>query len=143
MTLSAMVSPWFALPAAGVVMLILASHIEATRAATRPESRRRIRVANGWVMLLMVPMAASGFSVLDPETNRRGFVLVWLGVVWLLSLSLLLAMVDVSNTLRLTMRDRRKLKGELHDITRDIARLRSESGEPRKGATGADDRTSS
>jgi hypothetical protein len=73
--------------------------------------------------------------------ERRAFVLVWVGVVWLLVVSLLLAVVDVANTLRIARRDRRELAERFVDLKRDIARLRAERRESAGGRT-ADDRPS-
>ena len=137
----AILPAWGVLPIAALLMLIVAAHMEATRIATRPESRRRIRLANGWVMLVTIPLLASGFSLLDPEVERRAFVLVWLGVVWLLVLSLLLAVIDVANTIRIARRERRELTDRFRDLTRDIRRLRAERRDGVGGRT-ADDRPS-
>lgn len=137
----AILPAWGVLPIAALLMLVVAAHMEATRAATRPESRRRIRLANGWVMLVTIPMLASGFSLLDPDVERRAFVLVWVGVVWLLVVSLLLAVIDVANTIRIARRDRRELTGRFHELRRDIARLRVERRDGAGGRT-ADDQSS-
>jgi hypothetical protein len=137
----ALLPAWGVLPVCALLMLVVAGHIEVTRAATRPESRRRIRIANGWVMLVTLPLLASGFSLLDPDTQRRTFVLVWAASVWLLGVALLLAVVDVINTVRITRRDREELRRGFETMKRDIARLRQEGRHNQEGRT-ADDRPS-
>ncbi|MFG0276270.1 MAG: hypothetical protein ACF8QF_14565 [Phycisphaerales bacterium] len=137
----ALLPAWGVLPLTALMMLVVAGHIEVTRVATRPESRRRIRIANGWVMLVTLPLLASGFSLLDPDTQRRTFVLVWVAAVWLLGVSLLLAIADVFNTIRVTRKEREQLRHGFEELTRDIARLRREGRHTNEGRR-ADDQPS-
>lgn len=101
--------PWLVLPVAGLMMLVVAAHIGATQERTEPRSRRRIRVANGWVMLLLLPLLGAGFGVINHQTHPRLFALVWLGAIGLLLLCILLAVADVVNTMRIARAARERL----------------------------------
>lgn len=109
-----LVSAWLAMPVAGVVLALLALHMRSLAGAPMPESRRRIRTANGWIMLLATPVTAYAFGVASPE-NPRVFILAWLAVAGLLAIVLLLAGIDIVNTGRITMVARRELRRELRD----------------------------
>lgn len=114
MTPSAIISPFLTLPLASVLMVVIAIHIEHTLEHTSPRSRKRLRMANGWVMLLVVPLLATGSSLVNADTHPRLFALVWTTAILFLMLALLLACADVLNTLRLTIRSRTTLKHQLH-----------------------------
>lgn len=101
-------SPWIILPLALVAMLIVSAHVTITQASNAPASRRRLRVANGWVMLITLPLLAAGVSLLAPEKSPRLFVMTWVVVVLLLTLSILLALADAANTLRLVRDEKRR-----------------------------------
>jgi len=108
------------MPLAGLAMLLVASHVSATE-RIEPLSRRRIRLANGWVMLVTIPLIAAGFSLIAPYTQSRAFAMVWLAVIGLLCISVMLAMIDIVNTIRLGWRAQselrdtaKRLKAELH-----------------------------
>lgn len=92
---------WLVAPVAGALMLAVGGHMMATRRAAMPESRRRIRIANAWLMVLTLPLTAYAFGVLQDNDPRR-FVLVWTGVAGLIGLVIAVAVVDMLNTIRLT-----------------------------------------
>ncbi len=137
--LSGSVIPWWiVLPVAGVVMMFVAAHIGATQQRTKPPSRRRIRVANGWVMLVTIPLLAAGFGVLNPHTQSRAFALVWVAAVALLAMTIGLALLDAANTLRLARAARRKSAGEaalkaIEDVKSAVVAKR-EGSAPRRGS---------
>lgn len=121
---------WIVLPLAMIAMLVLASYHEALRAADIPESRRRIRIANTMVMLVAVPLAAYSFAIASPD-EPRVFVLVWTSVLALLLATVLLAMLDVLNSLRLHRGDLRNLRAHAnaaHHELLDLARVRADDG---------------
>ncbi len=95
-------SPWITLPLTLAAMLAVSAHVTITQHSPAPASRKRIRVANGWVMLLTLPLFAAGISFVSAESQPRLFALVWLGVVGLLVLSITLAVIDALNTARIT-----------------------------------------
>lgn len=107
---SSVLSPWFVIPLAIIVMLIVAGAITSAAKHTTPASRRRIRIANGWVMLLITPLAASGFGLIDSSTQPRLFVKVWILVIGLLCISVALAILDMVNTARLARLADRRLR---------------------------------
>ncbi len=103
-------SPWLVIPVVGVLMLMVAGHIGVLVESQAPASRRRIRIANGWVMLMELPMLGAGFGFVDSNTSPRLFALVWVAAIALLGISIGLAILDVANTLRLNLRTRRRLR---------------------------------
>lgn len=74
----AVMSPWVALPVAAVALVLIAWHSTGLDAREMPASRRRIRQANAWVMMLGVPLFAIGVSIVNEDRSPRAFVLVWL-----------------------------------------------------------------
>jgi hypothetical protein len=106
-------SPWIILPLALACMLIVSAHVTITQTSEAPPSRKRVRMANGWVMLLTLPLLAAGVSLIAPERDPRLFVLTWTTVVFLVGLSVALAVIDAINTLRLVRRERRRHVDEL------------------------------
>jgi hypothetical protein len=111
---STVLSPWIVIPMAVITMLIVAAAITSTARHTTPASRRRIRLANGWVMLLIVPLAASGFGLIDSSTQPRLFVKSWILVIGLLCISVALAVLDMINTARLARLASRRLRLSIH-----------------------------
>lgn len=122
-----LVSAWLAMPVAGFVLALLALHMRSLAAAPMPESRRRIRIANGWIMLFATPVTAYAFGMATPD-NPRGFVLAWLAVAGLLGIVLLLAGIDIVNTGRISAAARRQLQRELRDHLQ--GRVAPQGGEP-------------
>lgn len=110
---------WAVFPLAGMVMVFLAGHVLALRGASMPESRRRLRTANAWVMLALTPQVAVLFGYASRATPKL-FVLTSTSVVVMLGVMVLIAVADMLNNARIT-RDSRK---ELHN---DIARLQAEA----------------
>ncbi len=121
---------WVVFPIAAIVLLTVAGHMIVLRELPKgkiPESRRRLRIATGWVMMFTIPLTAYGFgvaSLADPGL----FVLVWTMIVGLLCGVFVLAGVDVVNSMRLHREECNKLQ---HDFRNDS---------PNEGADeGADD----
>lgn len=116
---SGILPAWLVLPVAGVLMLLVAWHAVALELSAEPASRKRIRVVNGWVMLIGIPVVASGFSLVDPEGRPRAFVMIWAVGIGLLLISVTLAAVDMVNTWRLAKSDREELQRGLREALRD------------------------
>lgn len=123
--MSPAVTPWIILPLALASMLIVSAHVTFLQASEAPPSRKRLRIANGWVMLLTLPLLAVGVSLVAPERQPRLFALTWVGVVFLLALSIALAILDAANTLRLVRLERQR---HLVRFAKDIASARSRRG---------------
>lgn len=100
---------WIVLPAAALLMFAVAGHTMAISQSRHPASRKRIRQANGGIMLVTIPLLATGLSLLDPVRHAREWALVWMASVALLGFVILLALLDVANTVRLARRAARKL----------------------------------
>lgn len=107
------ISPFIALPAAFALMLIVALHARHTSRSAEPASRKRIRIANGYLMMFTLPLLAVGFSMLDPRLHFREWALVWLAAITLLGMNVGLAVIDMLNTFRLVRSARRRLRASL------------------------------
>lgn len=132
-------SPWIVLPLGAIAMLLTAIHISYTEQHTEPASRRRIRMANGWVLLLLIPLLAAGFGVIDPNANARMFALVWFAAIVLLGLCVCLAVLDMLNTLRLSRNASRYLSHAASARTREELRRRGMTNNAGAGSDGRDD----
>jgi len=110
--MSVALSPFVIVPLALMAMLIVSAHVTITQASNAPASRKRIRIANGWVMLLALPLIAAGVSLVSAETQPRLFLIVWICVILLLALSVFLAILDATNTLRLARHARQRQRIE-------------------------------
>ena len=97
------VSAWVAVPAAGVVMFVIAGHVLAMQRthAHMPASRRRIRTANGLLMLIAAPLLAYAVSNGPGTDQPRPMAVLWLLILSMLVMVVGLAVLDVLNTLRL------------------------------------------
>lgn len=105
---------WLVLPLAGVALLATAAHIVALReapAGALPESRRRIRTATGWVIMVTIPLTAYAFGIATPS-DAGVYLTVWMAVVALLGAILMLALLDAVNTMRLHRAAVRRLRAE-------------------------------
>lgn len=100
---------WVVLPVAVVLLLVVAVHLLVVSHAPMPATRRRIRLANGWIMLLLVPLGAAAFGVVTPS-DPRSFVFVWTLVICMLLMLIVLATIDIVNTGVLYRRERRSLR---------------------------------
>lgn len=117
-------TPWLVLPLAGALMLVIAAHIGFVHEHTEDPHRRRIRVANGWVMLVMLALLGAGFGVVSPGALPRLFWIVWAAVIALLLVTVVLAVADVMNTLRLARETRRRLVVETAQLAAQDIRER-------------------
>lgn len=135
-------SPWVVFPPAIALMLVvcfLQAHIIRSKG---PASRRKIRTANGWVMLLAIPTLAAGFCLVSPSLTPRAFLLTWAAAVGLLCIAVLLAVLDMLNTWRLTAGSRRDtvrafgalgVARQRSDQRQSQARASDSSGAPAEG----------
>ena len=105
--------PWAVFPMALMTMVILAAHLAGLARAEMPESRRRIRRINGWLMMFLVIALACAAGL--PATHRT-FVMLWLIVAGLTGLVLIIAWMDALNTLRLHRRARAHLQRHMRDL---------------------------
>ena len=96
-------------------------------------------MANGWVLLLLIPLLAAGFGVIDPNANARMFALVWFAAIVLLALCVCLAVMDMLNTLRLSRNAERYLGHAAAVRARDELRRRGITEKASPGSDGRDD----
>ncbi len=108
-------------PVAAALLLAVGGHMMATRRAPMPESRRRIRIANAWLMLLAVPLTAYAFGVLRDADPRR-FVLIWTAVAGLVGLVIAVAVVDMLNTIRLAAASRNRFRSQFKAFHASLTR---------------------
>lgn len=105
-----LLSVWIGAPLGVVTLALVAAHVALlSRAREMPDSRRRIRRVNGWLMLGTVPIAVYAFCIASPATPRS-FALSWMAVLGLVSIVLMLACLDILNTLRLHRAEQREIR---------------------------------
>jgi hypothetical protein len=61
-----------------------------------------LRRVGGLVLLLLAPMFFAGFHTVDADVSPNAFVVIWLAVMLLLGVNVLLAMVDVVLTWKIS-----------------------------------------
>jgi phosphatidylglycerophosphate synthase len=105
----------YAMPLAAALMILVGLHISACRERLAGGARRRIRIANGYVALIAIPLLAIGFSVIDPDTHATAWVLVWLCAMALVAMNIGLALLDIVNTARVTRHSRAELRRSLRE----------------------------
>lgn len=120
-------------------MALVGWHASGLSSGSAPVSRRRIRTANSWVMMLGIPLVAAGASVIDPQRSPRAFVLVWLSVAILLVLCVALAMLDAANTWRLTSAARKDAARSTLAMLAASRMTRSRGEESREASQSAHD----
>ncbi len=107
-TANSTVPLWIILPLGMLAALVISVHLAALPRAEMPPSRRRIRMANGVMLLALTVLLtyALGFVGMLPDGGGsighiRAFVLVWMAIIGLLPIVLGLAAMDMFNTWRL------------------------------------------
>lgn len=129
------ISAWFGVPIAAVLMLMVAAHALAMRDTDHPASRKRIRQANAVLILLTIPVLTAGFCLINPHTHAREWALIWGAAFAMLAFVVLLAIADMLNTVRLARDARRALRRELVSPEagrfRDPASTRDSAGDAR------------
>lgn len=103
----------YTLPVAAILIAAVLAHLLIAVPRTSPPSRRRIRRANGYVMLAVVPLVTVGFSGFDPRDQPGPWLLTWITATALLALAVALAVLDAANTIRLHRRARARLAASI------------------------------
>lgn len=138
LAISGSLPAWIVIPVTIALMLIVAGAITIAARTTTPASRRRVRLANGWVMLLTMPLAAAGFTLIDSALQPRLFVKVWILVIGLISISVVLAILDILNTARLARISSARLRRSMRQINDpDSLRLSDHAPPDRLGHGGS------
>jgi hypothetical protein len=123
-----MLPVWLVLPLSGIALLTIGGHLASLGRSGMQGTRRRIRTANGWVLLVLAALLtyALGFVDMLPSGGGsigqvRAFVLVWMAIMGLVPLVLALAGMDVANTMRMRRAAARELRRRLQmDAVRDL-----------------------
>ncbi len=84
-----------------IAMLTCAAHLLGPARRAVPASRRRIRQANGFIMLVVIPLLTIGFGIIDPHRHPNQWLFTWVAAISLLTMAIGLALLDVVNTMRL------------------------------------------
>ena len=121
-TLAQTVAPgWFVLPVALLALLVTATHVLTVAKSTdMPLSRRRLRTATGYLLLVTIPAVAYAFGIAD-TTDQRRFVLAWTISAGLVALVLCMALLDLLNNIRIARRDMRDLRRGFAGVERSAA----------------------
>jgi prepilin signal peptidase PulO-like enzyme (type II secretory pathway) len=108
---SPLIPQWLALAAGTIALIVLAGHLLALNAASDINPRRRrIRMTNAVLMMLVVPFVAYGFGIATPSRGRS-YVYVWSITAAMLILIILVALIDVLHSWQLSraqLRDARR-----------------------------------
>lgn len=120
---------WLLIPPAVVMLLVLAGYVQALYDADVDPMRRRIRSAGAVVMMALQPLLVYLFGIASAH-RPRPFVFAWALVMSLLGLLVMLALLDMLHSTRLSARRRALMRKELRALQREIAGLRGESGVP-------------
>lgn len=106
---------WFVGPFALLMMVLVVWHLRRMAQDEMPESRRRIRSANGLLLLLLPILMTYALSVTSPR-EPIVFLWAWSAVSLLVLLLVVLAVVDVGNTLRLHRRHVRTVRAQWREL---------------------------
>ena len=117
-----MISPWIVLPLAGLTMLIVGAHVLAVQVSAMHPVRKRLRIANGLLMMFVAATLAYALGgvhlVADPRQHpeqARAFVIVWAVIVGLLAVVVALAVADAVGTAGWGWRKHRALRKEYRE----------------------------
>ncbi|MFZ2874863.1 MAG: hypothetical protein WAZ94_10315 [Phycisphaerales bacterium] len=106
---------WIVAPLGVVTLLVVSGHVLSLWKAEMPASRRRIRIANGLLMMLSIPLGVYAMAVADPAVQKREFLLSWMMIVGMVTLVLALAAGDILNNWRLYFAEKRRLTREMRE----------------------------
>lgn len=149
-----MLPDWVTLSCTGTAIVVILLHMRSLEMEPMPASRRRIRLANGMVLLALAALMGYALGVVGmlPDgggsaAHIRAFVLVWMAIIGLLPILLGLACLDVLNTIRLNRLAARSLRRRMREgLASDVEiRIRARlgtlagSGTGETGGAGDDD----
>lgn len=121
---------WVAALVAMPTLVVVAGHVLAIHrvrggSSGMPESRRRLRLANGGLMLVAIPVIAFAFGYATPAEPKL-FMSLWLVAMWLLGLIVVLAGVDAMVTARIAKRERAQLRKSIRSLREEALRAQAE-----------------
>ena len=126
-------SPAWSIPLAVALAGVLVWYWFRLRGEHVPTSRRKIRRVSIALMLLSLPMLVRAVSFLDPEVDKRPYVVNWTIAIFMLLLVIATALMDAINNLRLHQEMR---QDALHEAAIDLAQAVREH-RARSSASGA------
>lgn len=132
-------SAWIGVPLGLLTLVLVAAHVALLSRVEMPESRRRIRRVNGWIMLVTVPTAVYAFCVASPA-GPRAFALSWMAVLGFVAIVLMLACLDILNTLRLHRAEQREIRRGFYESPPRRAVRAGAAPSPPIGTEDRDDR---
>lgn len=104
---------WLVLPVGVLTLLILAGHLLALSGDHEMDpQRRRIRMTNGILMMLTVPLICYGFGVATPD-RTRAFIYVWVLSAAMLFMIILVAGIDMLHSWNLHRLQLRQVREQL------------------------------
>lgn len=103
---------WLIVPTASILLIAVVAHAASLRSGDMPDSRRRLRTVNAFLMLLAVPLTTYALCILDPR-DVRWFVLIWAATIGVIGIVISVAFADILNTARLASLTKRSLRNEL------------------------------
>ncbi len=133
---------WAVLLVAAPMMLFIAGHVVSVQRSAMPRTRRRLRMLNGVLMMLVCALLAYALGIADvperPRVEPRAsgiFVVVWAGIAGLVAVIVLLAVLDALLTASVGLRAHRALRDQAAGTIRaDLnGRGASTTREPRGG----------
>lgn len=123
---------WIVVPPALMLVIAIGSHMLAMRESKMPERRKRLRTANGLVMLFTVPLTAYAFCAVSPQ-DPRFFVLAWAAVLGMVGIVIVLAVADILNNLLLARQSTKALRAHLQEFQQSLiehARAKADATRP-------------
>ncbi|MFN0130949.1 MAG: hypothetical protein ACKVW3_00200 [Phycisphaerales bacterium] len=122
MTSEPLVPAWVACSVGGLFLLVLAVHLISLQSSSLEPRRKRLRTATTVIMMLVTPVATYAFGIAEPA-RARTYVLVWLVVTAAMGLVLVLALIDMSQSVGHHRRHLRRLRTTLAaELAADRAR---------------------
>lgn len=117
-----MLPAWVVLPIGCSALVVTAAHVLALQVSDAPARRKRIRTANGLLMMIITALLCWALGVAPVVSNpattpgdTRTFLLVWSAIITLVALMVVLAAMDVAFTARLALSERGRLRRELRE----------------------------
>lgn len=122
---------WLTMPLGAVVLLIFARYLASLGAVEMEPKRKRIRAANTVLMMLATPLIAYGFGVATPARGRA-YIFVWVLICSLMFMIIMLAILDMLNTLRVRRVEVREMRRDMVSQALAEAGAKSAGAESRK-----------
>ncbi len=115
MTVGGVLSPWVVVPITAALMGLVVLYQGWLARSDMPRWRRRLRGANGWIMLLGLPAVGAGFSIINHASNPVLFVGVWGFGLLMVAAAVGLAVVDWSASALLGLEARAAMRRTMHN----------------------------